>query len=579
MGAPFHGKSGIMKWWKFLRFCLLVIVFSSIVRAEEAGLNVTRMGVAPSETVDQTKGLSEILAKGPADLFFPPGTYLVGSLTIPANTRISFAPGAVWRVNAKEIREKTLLKIGGDRVVLEGLHFDFRNADGEEIRRDELVNVIQASDVAGLEVRHVGFSCALPWEEQGRTTGFVAVNLVRCRDVSVSECTARNMVALVHSTFTSNLSVRDNTVRDGRYITGFKHGSEYLRHTGNWSSHVTDQVCWWGGDANDGKEGVQKGSATQVKRGVPDTEPGYDPNTAGSFDIIVANNYAEHGRTLAWGSKGRDVIVSENIARFMSDMAYDTEGSEKVVFSSNISINARAAGIGCYFWSENVVISNNIIISDPSEHPEFAGDFIRLHSQSGRSPSESGSGEILITGNVFSSRAEDRLRTVGIEASRGVTISNNRFLNGRIESRRREIGRLTIRDNEFRSLLPHPAPIVDLTDVVKDLLLSGNSFSQETDLQAIPSPDGGKPVPAVSLRLSEKGLKRVEENFIEGWTTSLSAGGEGKGKLLLRDNVSSGALVVGKNLVLHSEGNLNSSALQPVVPARGVEATPEGDQK
>ena len=64
--------------------------------------------------------------------------------------------------------------------------------------------------------------------------------------------------------------------------------------------------------------------------------PGYEPNTAGVYDITVENNTAVNGMCLAWGSKGRNILIANNLARFMSDLAYDTEGGENVVISGNI---------------------------------------------------------------------------------------------------------------------------------------------------------------------------------------------------------------------------------------------------
>lgn len=116
-----------------------------------------------------------------------------------------------------------------------------------------------------------------------------------------------------------------------------------------------------------------------MKRTAPGT-PGFHRDTAGTYDISVQNNFAEHGTTLAWGSKGRNILISGNIARYMDDLAYDTEGGENVVISNNISVNSACAGIGCYFYGERVLIANNQVLVFEEGAEKQRGNFIRLHS-------------------------------------------------------------------------------------------------------------------------------------------------------------------------------------------------------
>ena len=56
--------------------------------------------------------------------YFPKGVYVLGTLKVPANTHLQFAPGAVYRVNPTEIKDRLCIVLQGDDITLEGIAFD-----------------------------------------------------------------------------------------------------------------------------------------------------------------------------------------------------------------------------------------------------------------------------------------------------------------------------------------------------------------------------------------------------------------------------------------------------------------------
>lgn len=533
-----------------------IVAGSSLVSAGEAGF--AQIAVDASRSAQElTAALQATLDSGSPRISFAPGHYRFGSLVLPAGARLRFADGATVEPEVSMIKGKTLFRIIGDDVAIDGLDLHFPQQDGYQLGVRELNAIIEARKVTGLRVTSLkALRGEKNYEEkdQGRLVG---LRLDSCKDIVVRDCDVSHLWALVWTQYTTRLKVQDNRAVVGQYMTLFENGSEWLLHEGNWSQHITFQCQWWGGDSNDNHRQVPRGTASTVKRGLVPGDEGFLQDTAGTYDIQVLGNFAEYGMTLAWGSKGRNVVISNNIARYMLDMAYDTEGTGTAVISNNISINSKYFGIGCYFWGDSIVISGNLVMVEPDGDPVYQGNFLRLHSANAKS---FGNRKILIAGNQFVA-SEGKPRVITIEASEDVTISGNKLVNGQINmvNSSQEV---LILNNDIKNTLPGNYHAIRGAQGVKRLIIKGNVFHRE--------PNETDPLPAeaaiaqFSLR---EGRVIIENNVIEGWKYAAWTGTPpaGRGSAVFRNNNVTGELMLDRTTndkTFFRQGNLNLDTLQ-----------------
>jgi hypothetical protein len=482
-----------------------------------------------------TDAVQAVLNTDSPHVFFGPGRYRLGSLVLPAGTRLEFGAGAVVEPDVSLIKGRMLFRIAGDDVAIDGLTLDFPQHDGHQLGVEELAAVAEARDVSNLRLTRLkALRSANNYSAKGFGR-FVGLRLEGCKDIVVRDCDISRLWALVHAQQCIRVKVQDNKMVQGEYITLFENGSEWLLHEGNWSQHVTFQCQWWGGDSNDNHKQIPRGTASTVKRGSRPGDEGYLKDTAGAFDVQVLGNFAEYGMTLAWGSKGRNVVISNNLARYMRDMAYDTEGTGTAVISNNISINSKYFGIGCYFWGDSIVISGNLVTVEPEGDPVYQGDFLRLHSANTKS---FGNRKILVTGNQFVAR-EGRPRVITIEASEDVTISGNKLVNGRINmvNASQEV---LILNNDIKNTLPGNYHAIRGAQGVRRLIVKGNVFRRESN------EDNPLPVEAaIAQFFSREGRVIIENNVIDGWKYAAWTGTQpiGGGSVVFRNNDLTGELV------------------------------------
>lgn len=512
-----------------------------------------------SQKGELTENLQAALDRGVKNVYFPEGEYKIGSLSVPSNVTLSFGSAAVVVPDGKKIKDLALFTVVGPRVTMKGLHVRFPVADGHEMGVEEIRSIIYAKGIDHLSVLGARVFRKQNNFKVSSGGGLAVVYAEACEDITIRDCEAEFVFALLHAKFCRRLRVADNRVEDSQYITLASIGCEWLTHEGNWSRNVRHQCQWWGGDSNDSLEQVPRGTASIVKRGSKASDPDFKKDTAGAYDIQVIGNYAEYGVTLAWGSKGRNVVIANNIARYMEDMAYDTEGSGSVVISNNISINAKYFGIGCYFWGDSVVISGNLVMVEPEGDPVYQGNFLRLHSPNTRS---FGNRKILITGNQFVAR-EGKPRVITIEASEDVTISGNKLVNGRI-SLTAQAQEVLILNNDIRNSLPGNYPVVGAVPGVRRLIIKDNVLRRDSNEEAPLAMEA-----ALSQILTRDGCTIVEGNIIEGWKYSAWTGmmAEGSGKVVFRDNNITGEILKDRNTKaarLFHYGSLNINTMSGV---------------
>jgi hypothetical protein len=458
---------------KFLGFLLCCIV----VQSSAHGTNVIDLKIAADGKTDVTDVLQQVLNSGKTDLYFPEGTYLLGSLKLPAQTRLSFAPGAKILVSAGKLTkvqeppagddapktpvENPLFIVGGDNVRIEGVRFDF--SSGATPKNPTPVSaLVYASGFADPVVS--GAFAETSIKAEMRRDSKVILKAVNCRNVVLENSGATNLSHMLFTTQCANVTSRGNWMIEGASLTTFAGGSENLRHHDNWSRGVGYQIVWRGGSPDPSRKApkVPLGSARVAQRGPKPGDAGYIPHTQGVFDVMVQNNYAEYGTTLCWGNKGRQTIVDGNTARFMFDYSYGTEGGENLIFSNNISINSAVGGIMSLYWGENLLITGNLVIVRHEPFIEeyagraestYFGQFVRLHHGPSNPEDKYGTGGVQITGNLFVNELYNRPSGISVEAGRDVLISGNKIINGQIR-KHEEFGKVEKGDagkDEFAS--------------------------------------------------------------------------------------------------------------------------------
>lgn len=529
--------------------------------------NVTQMGIKGDGKTDDTAAVQRLLDRGASSLLFPHGIYRLGTVFVPSNTELRFSPGAVVRVNPLQLKGKRLLVLTGGNVRIEGPSFDVTVETGKPFEPATLETLVYGKGLANLRITQL--HAVLPAVPDCRKAGLAVLRFENCHDIEVAHCTVANVHSLVRTSFCTNLSVHENRAESCQYMTLFENGCEGLRHYANWSRRVTFQCQWWGGDANDTHGWVAGNTARVIYRGRKPGDPGYDPNTAGAYDVSVQNNYAEYGTCLAWGSKGRDVIFDGNTARFMADMAYDVEGCENVIFSDNIAINSNAAGIGCYFWTDKVLITGNLVQVLDEGDAKYKGDFVRLQCP-GEDPDHFGTGQALISGNLFVSELKDKVPRINVEACRDVTIAGNKFTNGRITTINNS-RYVTIANNDFVCNLVSPYSCVSVGGGgARQDTITGNTFRR-----TVAGNDGGKnqaAIVTVGSNYNYPVLHRVESNSVDGWPHAIACTSRAKNKkprFIIRNNAVTGDIrLIGPVASYRKfvDGNLDMTTLQPITP-------------
>ena len=470
-----------------------------------AATSVLDVGLKADGQTDNSAALQKAFTAGQRELHFPPGEYLLGTVELPENVRLSFSPQARIKVAVDKIKEleaapakdsvRPLFCLKGDRIAIEGLDadgvFDAQGKDSRGRARAAVNHLIFGEDVADITFRQLRVVLA---EKKDRGAPNV-IHLRRSRDIVLCESRFENIMHGILAESCQNVSVHGNRALFCNTLTTFTQ-SEGLRHYDNWSRRVIYQCVFRGGSPDPSRKAprVPLGSAATVVRGIDPQQEGYSPHIAGTYDIQISNNYAEYARTLAWGNKARQVIFSGNVSRFMNDYSYGVEGCENVVFANNISINAKSVGIMSMYWGEKLVLTGNLVIvrdepyrQEYSQFPEqkaYWGGLLRFHhgprtAEDTAAGSRYGAGKAIVSGNLLVNELHDQLRGVSIEGGRDVLISGNKIVNGWIrkggDARNKCAGgTVTILGNEFLSDLPMQHSMVGLTAGTNEAIIKDN---------------------------------------------------------------------------------------------------------
>ncbi|RRJ95696.1 right-handed parallel beta-helix repeat-containing protein [Opitutaceae bacterium TAV4] len=440
---------------------LAMSALATTATTQASGIDVQTLGIPADGKTNATPAIQAALDSGKTDLYFPSGDYHLSPLKLPSDTRLVFSPKA--RVNIthsdfvstetipptepggkkrKVTHRQPLFIITGDRVHIEGLRYDYATGATEKSPYP-VWNLVHANGVKDLTLSGIHVDNTSPVAlKRGTPIRLQILHAENSRNITLSDSSANNITHMLWSDRCANVTSRGNRMTNGNTITTFARGGESLRHHDNWSRQVKYQCVWRGGSPDPSRKHprVPHGTANIVYRGLPaDGEPERSPHVNGSFDVLIQNNYSEYGIVLCWGNKGRQVIIDGNIARFMWDYSYGSEGGENVIFSNNISINSAVAGFESMYWSEKLLITGNLILVrhepfDPTltERPEstYFGQFIRLHHGPHNPEDKYGVGSATITNNLFVNELADRPSGISIEAGRDVLVTGNKIING-----------------------------------------------------------------------------------------------------------------------------------------------------
>ena len=555
---------------KLARFTLPVAVVDSKTSYVP---DVRALGVKGDGKTDDTSMVQALLQKGFSELYFPEGVYLLGTLKVPGDTTIRFGPKAKYKINPAKVKVgpiaakrkgKRVIVLGGDNIILDGLNFDFIAPNGKELDVKAIQVLIYGDGISNLRVTRLrAVKKVFELKRMGSRMGggIRVVHLLNSRDIEVDRCEVANIGMLVRTKFCKNVSVHENRAEWCGNITHFRYGSG-LRHYANWSSNVTFQCVWWGGNADSRRAGLPLLSAKIVNRDIDvlniDLKPGDQNNYAeygefrvklnnvGAYDISVQNNYAEYGECGFWGAKSRNVLISGNIARFMTDMSYDVEGDGNVIFANNISVNANIAGIGCYFYSSKVLITGNVILVLDEGDDKYKGMFVRLHSGGSRN-TYSGVGKAIISGNLFVSEVRKKRvgtlnRMIQIEDCRDVTISGNKFINGWIRTLPWcTSNKVTIINNEFDNRIAGNGPAIRIDSKGTEAIIRNNIIRKIAAENNPAFKDA-----AIHILAAPKKRIIIDGNIIEGWGKSISCKPKNKGgdraRFIIKNNMVSGTI-------------------------------------
>jgi hypothetical protein len=607
-------------------FCVAVFLMAAVADVGAQGVDVRSLGAVADGRTDATDAIQAALDGGKREIFFPVGKYLVGTIRVPTGARLRFESGARIEANPAKLvpelgeaksddaRPQTvalpIFHVDGDDVRIEGLWFDFASGATEKIPTP-VDTLVYARDIENLVVSGAYAQTTYdreliplaerkryesvwrraptaPKEQFKNSTTLLRVD--ECRDVTLENSGATFIDHMIEAFGCANVTVRGNWMISGLTITTFSQGGERLHHYDNWSRDVGYQAVWRGGSPDPSRKApaVPHGTANVVHRGSRAGAPGWIPHTAGVFDVLVENNYAEYGVSLCWGNKCRQVVIRGNVARFISDYSFGAEGGENMLFANNISINSTSGGIVSMYWGENLLITGNQILVkhepinlDYSRFPDpssYLGSFVRLHHGPSNKEDRYGAGTTFITNNIFLNELTQVTKGIDIQSGRDVTISGNKFVNGRIaksgEEREGE-AKVTVIGNEFISRMPTDMVVVDIgrrtsLAIVRDNVLRreppvvrGSMAQRDSEKNAVPyflSADAGdekaaaarakKPVPtsAINIEVDGKLNAFVQDNVIVGWKEAfrLTASKEATGACVVTDNLADGVIASGE---------------------------------
>ena len=483
---------------------------------------------------DVTELLKQQISAGEKLIQLPDGLLrLTAPVTLPAGTTLMGSGNTSLQLDASAQPTQPIIALGGDDVRLANLHLTI--SDRVLTPRLEVgaeLPLIVGQEISNVRFDHVHFAMTDRQYTMMRTSRFrpgddsrnlpprwPAVRLDQSSDIEVTGCNFRNFSTAFEVRHSARINFDNNRGENGLHnLLRFYHGSEYLKFNNNWVSHVKHPVVWDGGDAAY-NQSLEPNEPERVDRDIKPGDPDYAGHMTGAFEVFCHNNYGEYGKTLLWGRKGRRIILTANSARYTTDLAYDAEGCEEVVFANNISINSKAGGVGVFYSNQSTVVTGNLIVTHDVGDDVYRGEFIRLHANK-----DLKSHNTIIANNLFVNHLSEP-RFLRVDSSDRLTITGNKFVNGGIMTNPYGGGSMVIADNDFSTNLQAPGALVRVARVVEDFTFRGNTMinhagrSSQQSAVDIAFSRGEEPG---SANGTESMFRLIDGNSFRGWDTAVS---------------------------------------------------------
>lgn len=496
-------------------------------------------------TSDSSAVLQARLDKGEHILTLPAGITRVTRLVLPENTTLRGEPGATLLLDTAGKPEQPIVEIAGNNVTLERLSLRIHPRTLLENLTGKRFSLIKGNGIKNFRLFEINYENSAEHYRLMRSSAeeiiadrpsplsriklrrWPLVELVDCTDIEVADSYFKNFCSVVQATQCTRVSFHDNVGINGLHnAMRFYNGSDYFLFFNNNFSHVKHPMVWDGGDCapqNPLKPGGPEAARTVV-RSMKLGDPDYASHMTGAYEVICYGNYGEYGKTLAWGRKGRRVIVTGNSARYTYDLAFDAEGCEEVIFSNNLAMNSKAGAFGVFYYNNSTSITGNLVITEPKGDEIYQGQFARLHAAHGVS-----SKRTVISGNLFVNKLAEP-RFLRVDLAHDLLISGNSFINGGIKTSRYTAGgSVTVLGNSFVSDLANSEALVQA-----ERGLAGFTFSHNNLVYR--GKESGT-IPALDLNLSpikeeeragEALFRQVDGNTFRGWAVPVKVSGKGQ---------------------------------------------------
>lgn len=347
--------------------------------------SITLFGAKGDGKTNATQAFKAALASGCKDVYIPGGTYIVGpdSINIPSNVTIRGAG------NASVLRlapgTGTLIKAG------KGCSFSNFTIDcikGKPGKIQEGVLVVPAG-ADGVTIKSISI----------KDSQRVAVLGDHANDLTVQDCSFRNVLMGVHFLFSSRVKVINNKLED-------------VRHSA---------IRWWG---NLKFESKNMSDLTITGNYIKNT--GHDEMLKDYSGAAISGTGAVH------------VIMANNIVDGAKDVGFDLEWCDDSVITGNIARNCQNAGIALFYGCKHVSITGNTIINDYKHKTAvLEGFWVRAgiwlaYPNRQEYKEDHGHRDISITGNTIYC-VDDNRRSIWIgEESENIVMSGNALSGGRI---------------------------------------------------------------------------------------------------------------------------------------------------
>lgn len=332
------------------------------------GLEASRFGLTPGSAEDQSgvlrRALEEAMARE-APLLVAPGRYRIAEVVLPEGARLIGVPGATRFVAARSA--PLLLARRIKRATLVGL-----TLDGLDMRRDGRAGLVEASEVADLELSDCEIANA----------GSVGLTLQRSGG-RIERCRFRGMRdSALFSLDSRGLSIEGNTVEDcgnnGIQLWRSEAGDEQSLVRGNRVNRIRNDA---GGDGPNGN-GIslfRAGGVIIEGNTLRDCALTFIRNNSGSGVQILGNQGRRCGEVALYSEFGFEgAIIANNLVEECAQGANITNldhGGRLSVFANNIVRMARKGlapkgkeiigGMGVHVEAEAAVTGN--VIEDASD--------------------------------------------------------------------------------------------------------------------------------------------------------------------------------------------------------------------